>query len=927
MKHWYTLPIALLLIGFMVPDLILAQQAAVIQSSRHNESAPLRTLSPSESIASKGVQAPYVVPNKFMKFDSRSTNSADKTGFTDPVRQLIQGALAPSINVNFDGASADDNSAVLGFRSVPPDTDGDVGPNHYVQMINTVSEIFDKNGNSLVGPFPNNLFFQGMGGDCEFDNDGDPIVLYDERADRWLVSQFAITAIPFSMCVAISQTADPTGAYYQYEFDFGRDFPDYPKLGIWGDSYTMTTRDFRNGRVLTGISAIAMDRDAMLNGNPATLVIFEDGLGNSLIDGYLPADHEGNPTGPAIFGGHGDDGDTTFELWELDVDWSNPSAATLTSLPGVTVSAYDGVVPSADQPNGQPLDDHSFFTMHRLNARDFGTHTSMVVNHTVETSPGTAGIRWYEFRESGSGWTLYQEGTFSPDTDDRWMGSMAINANGDIALGYSRSSSSMFPSIYITGQTADQSGTGIMNVAETLIIAGTGAQEDDPTFGGGNRWGDYSRMAVDPSDNTTFWYATEYYLETAAFDFKTRIASFQLDESGGGNIPPVASFTFSPSDLTVDFTDASTDADGSIVSWSWDFGDSNSSTAQNPTHTYGAAGTYTVALTVTDDGGSSNTTSQSVTVTEPGANSPPVAAFTFTTNGLTADFTDTSTDSDGSVVSWSWDFGDGNTSTDQNPSHTYGAAGTFTASLTATDNEGATGSTSQSVTVSDPSGGTMSITSISITDIPAPGVRGRFAEATVTVVDNTTAAVASATVSGEFYDLFAETPPDQVTDVNGQAVFVSTTTAGRGGINSSLEFCVNTITHPTLTYDAGGNTDPLFDCTNAPNAGVPSSPLTAQGELNSVNETPDTFTLEQNYPNPFNPTTIISFGLPEASEVTVRVYNLLGQVVETLADGHYDAGRHSVSFNAGNLKCRGVCIHHRNTRYYDLPTHDLTQII
>ena len=908
MKHWYVLPVALLLVGIMVPQNSIAQQVTVIESSRQNTSAPLRTLSPTETSASKGVQAPYVVPNKFMKFDSRSTNSADKTGFSDPVRQLTMGSLAPSVTVNIDGASADDNSAVLGFRSVPPDTDGDVGPNHYVQMINTVSEIFDKNGNSLVGPFPNNLFWQGLGGDCEFDNDGDPVVLYDERADRWLVSQFAITASPFSMCIAISQTSDPTGAYYQYEFDFDRDFPDYPKLGIWGDSYTMTTRDFRNGRALTGLSAIAMDRTAMLNGNPATLVKFEDGLGNGLIDGYLPADHDGNPTGPAIFGGHGDDGNTTFELWALDVDWSNPGAATLTSLPGVTVSAFDGVVPSVDQPNGQPLDDHSFFTMHRLNARDFGTHTSMVVNHTVETSPGTAGIRWYEFRNSGSGWTLHQEGTFSPDTDDRWMGSMAINANGDIALGYSRSSSTLFPSIYFTGQTADQSGTGIMNVTETLIVAGTGAQENDPVFGGGNRWGDYSRMAVDPSDNVSFWYATEYYKETNAFDYNTRIAKFQLDGSGGGNIPPVAAFSFSATDLVVTFTDASTDADGSVVSWSWDFGDGNSSSIQSPAHTYASAGTYTVGLTVTDDAGSSNTTSQSVTVVEPGVNAPPVAAFTFSTAGLTADFSDTSTDADGSVVSWSWDFGDGNSSTLQNPSHTYAAAGTYTAGLTVTDNEGATGSTSASVTVSDISGGTMSIASIAISDVPAPGVRGRFGQATVTVVDNTGAAVDAATVSGEFYDLFAETPPAALTDASGIAVFVSTTTAGRGGINTSLEFCINALTHPTLTYDPGANADPLFDCTNAPNAGVPSSPLTAQDALDALNETPEVFTLEQNYPNPFNPTTIITFGLPESSEVTVRVYNLLGQVVATLADGHYNAGQHNVSFNADNMSA-GVYVY------------------
>jgi PKD repeat protein len=247
--------------------------------------------------------------------------------------------------------------------------------------------------------------------------------------------------------------------------------------------------------------------------------------------------------------------------------------------------------------------------MHRLHVRDFGTYRSMVANHTVEARPGVLGIRWYEFRNTGGNWFLHQSGTFSPDNDDRWMGSISINANGDIALGYSRSSLSMFPSIYFTGQTADQSGSGMMNVAETLIQAGGGSQS------GASRWGDYSRMTVDPSDDS-FWYTTEYYAETASFDFKTRIANFTLDGGGsGGNNPPVASFTSDCSGLSCDFTDTSSDSDGSVVSWSWDFGDGTTSTAQNPSHEYASSNTYTVALTVTDNDGDSDTATGDVTVT------------------------------------------------------------------------------------------------------------------------------------------------------------------------------------------------------------------------------------------------------------------------------------------------------------------------
>jgi PKD repeat protein len=168
----------------------------------------------------------------------------------------------------------------------------------------------------------------------------------------------------------------------------------------------------------------------------------------------------------------------------------------------------------------------------------------------------------------------------------------------------------------------------------------------------------------------------------------------------GPNTPPTADFTFSATDLTVNFTDASTDSDGTIVGWDWDFGDGNTSTVQNPSHTYAAAGTYTVTLTVTDDDSATDSTSKPVTVTEP--NAPPVADFTFTTTDLTANFTDASTDSDGTIVSWSWNFGDGNTSTVQNPSHTYAAGGTYTVNLTVTDDDGATDSVSKPVTVTAP---------------------------------------------------------------------------------------------------------------------------------------------------------------------------------------------------------------------------------
>jgi len=172
------------------------------------------------------------------------------------------------------------------------------------------------------------------------------------------------------------------------------------------------------------------------------------------------------------------------------------------------------------------------------------------------------------------------------------------------------------------------------------------------------------------------------------------------DGSGTANNPPTADFSYSATDLSVSFTDQSSDSDGSIVSWSWDFGDGNTSNAQNPSHTYSANGTYAVALTVTDDNGAEDTAAKDVTVSSSTTNNPPMADFTFTTTNLTANFSDQSTDSDGSIASWSWNFGDGNTSTTQNPGHTYGTDGTYTVTLTVTDDDGESDSASEDVTVS-----------------------------------------------------------------------------------------------------------------------------------------------------------------------------------------------------------------------------------
>lgn len=503
---------------------VMAQEAVprVVQASRYNTSEPIRDL---PIVEGNYRYLPYAIPNKFHDFD-RQPAPDRPADFVDPVLDEGQAARGGgTVLQSFEGYDEDDNAAVAQVV-VPPDANGDVGPNHYLQWVNLGAKIFDKSGTLLLGPVPGNFFFTGLGGRCETENDGDPIVLYDELADRWVVMQFQIS-IGDDLCVAVSTTPDPTGSYHQYEFDFP-DFPDYPKLGVWRDAYYATTRVFAGG--YQGQEAVAFERDAMLVGDPAQMVVFNI-PGGSSIDGFIPVDADTNsPSGsPGLFiGGPRLD---LLRIYEFGVNWSNPNASTFSLARTLTPASYDDSFGNVPQPSpGESLATLSFTLMHRAQYRDFGSYETMVLNHSVDAGSDRAGVRWYELRDTGSGWTIYQQGTFAPnDGQERWMGSIAMNSNGDIALGYSVSSSSQFPSLYFTGQTADQSGTGVMNVGETLIHAGTGAQ-----FGSFSRWGDYSMMAVDPSDDT-FWFTSEYYQTTSSFNFKTRIAQIALPGTGTCN--------------------------------------------------------------------------------------------------------------------------------------------------------------------------------------------------------------------------------------------------------------------------------------------------------------------------------------------------------------------------------------------------------
>jgi hypothetical protein len=446
----------------------------------------------------------------------------------------------------FEGASNDDNANILGILLAPPDTDGDVGPKHYVQMTNLLTTVFNQKGDVLLGPFANNVFFTGLGGLCETTNRGDPIVLYDEQTNRWLVSQFAFTSSgvpPWSLCIAISTSGDPMGSYYQHEFDFSAiGFPDYPKYGFATDAIGMMVNLFSP---FQGPGLGAIDKAEAFSDQQTTLVFYKMGANEF---GFVVGDNDGPKYGnlpPTFATNNGGSGDR-IDIWQINPDFANPVNSTIAEVAKIDVTPFDTDLCARvreqciDQPGsgtGTPPNNITFLEaitdrlMHRLQIRNYGEDDQRaVVNHTIDVSgTGQAGVRWYEFRNDGSGWTLYQEGTFAPDTHHRWMGSIAMNKKGEIGLGYSISSSTRYPSIGVAGQTKQASGSGLLDVTELIAFDGNIPQNVQRQTA---RWGDYSAMAVDPNSDNRFWYTQEYARPNAfigeRFGWATKIIEFKL---------------------------------------------------------------------------------------------------------------------------------------------------------------------------------------------------------------------------------------------------------------------------------------------------------------------------------------------------------------------------------------------------------------
>lgn len=493
-----------------------------------------------------------------------------------PTHQPSSGQSAPLRNFDGIGDKFKGPQAPQGFsvRTAPPDTVGAVGDTQFVQWVNTSFAIFDKATGALqVGPVPGNVLWHDLGGNCATNNDGDPIVQYDKIAKRWVLAQFSVNN-GFSQCVAVSTTPDATGTYHLYEFTY-QAFDDYPKMGVWPDGYYTSFNMFDSQDRFTGARVCVFDRAKMLNGQPATQQCFQ--LSSSFF-GLLPtdldgatsalADAAGNPNGPLAppagtpnyFVGLGTNS-RSLNFWKFHVDWANPNNSTFGIGATHTPNSLIPVAPfrlacngsgqnCVPQPGGaqtEKLDTLGERLMFRLAYRRFnkadGTldHESLVVNHSVDvgtTAPQTA-IRWYELRNPNANPpTVFQQASYAPDLKHRWMGSVAMDKKGNLAVGYNIASASVSPGIRYTSR-APGDPLGILG-AESILLAGSGSQRcrlpsgvcQCPLQGGGcdslTRWGDYSALSLDPTDDCTFWFTTEYQKQNGAFNWHTRIGSFKL---------------------------------------------------------------------------------------------------------------------------------------------------------------------------------------------------------------------------------------------------------------------------------------------------------------------------------------------------------------------------------------------------------------
>ncbi len=535
-----TLGLPLALVSLAAAPLLLADEAPAPASVAVELVATVKPTTMAKSISELPLAPAWQPGDPIKEIPRRSTRvpAYVPPGPPEPVRDPLLAVQEKADAERAAEAAEPDafgtpilNFAGGGFTSVnPPDTVGDVGPNHYVQIINAGGgaqiRIYSKAGALLAGPVQ--LDSLAASSPCN-DGLGDGVVLYDQWADRWWLTEFSGTGN--NLCFYVSNTNDPVSSTWTLYAVSTTDFPDYPHYGLGLDALFFSTNE-------SVPRAYAMDRRAMLAALPATKVVFSapplSGFG---FQALTPVDADGivppPPGAPGIFlrhvdtEAHGSPGaQDRLEMFQLTPNFVTPASSTFVGPININITEFDsnlcGLVSFScvPQPSGvNALDPLREVVMHRAQYRNFRRYQSIVGSLVTDASGSDrAGVRWFELRNTGTGWTLRQEGTYSPDTTSRWMSSVALDGAGDMALGYSVSSSSVFPGVRYVGRTAGAT-LGTLDQAEATIVAGSASN-------GSNRWGDYASLNVDPADECTFWFTTEY---NASSGWSTRVASFKFD--------------------------------------------------------------------------------------------------------------------------------------------------------------------------------------------------------------------------------------------------------------------------------------------------------------------------------------------------------------------------------------------------------------
>jgi len=541
----------------------------------------------------------------------------------------------------------------------PPDTNMAVGDTQVVEWVNVSYAVFNKTTGAVVaGPIAGNAFWSGFGGGCQTANSGDPVILWDKIAHRWVAVQNVFSS-PYMTCVAISTTADATGTYYRFAYP-QPGFPDYPKWGVMPDAYYQSQNNFgSNGSSFTGARACAYERAKMLTGDSsAKQICFQAGTSD---DSLLPADLDSAGTLPPsgqqeVFLGSIDESTSNVYKYLFHADFTTPANSTFTgtghSAP-IAVASYSlacgGGACIPQKGITDKLDSLGDRLMFRLAYRNFSDHQTWLVSHSV-TAGSSVGMRWYEFHapETSTSLSVYQQGTYAPDSSYRWMGSIAMDQSQDIAMGYSVSSSSLYPSVSYTGRVPTDA-LGSME-SEASIVSGTGSQSDTS-----NRWGDYSSMVIDAADDCTFWYTQEYYTTTATFNWSTRLASLKFPACGGVQQPDF-SISASPSSVTVaqggqgnsTITTTALNGFNNAIALTSAGAPTGTTVAFNPS-TIPAPGSGTSAMTI-NVGSTTTPGTYPITVTGTGGNTQHNTTVSLTVTGVNPDFTISASPSSQSVT-------------------------------------------------------------------------------------------------------------------------------------------------------------------------------------------------------------------------------------------------------------------------------------